>query len=429
MIDKIKTPVFRNSVIYMATDSIARAIGFLLLPITSKYLVPEQLGIAANFDVLQSILALLAGQAIVNALPYFYYKSSKEGVALLVSSLIGIILILNLAFSGIIYICSDITEEYLKIGLALQMLTAVSVISQLLSDINKVILRLEDKPYQFAGLQLLQSGIYTTLLLILLIGFNMQALGRIYSTVFSLVFVCFIHVFMLIRKRYLLFRWDMESVKKLLRFGIPLLPHSISFWIKSGLDKVLLTTFCGLAINGLYSMAMTFGAIYSMCQISFSRAYVPYLQKKISTFTEENEFDEKLKLVRMTYGFGGLFIILYFVLVLFCWFVVQYVINEKYLSCFQFIPWILLARTLHAFYSLVVEYIYTAKKTLGLGIITFTGSFVQLAMTYSFIQLFGLDGIKISIVVGELVIMIGVWWYSNRVYPLPWMSFMKKKAN
>ena len=164
-----------------------------------------------------------------------------------------------------------------------------------------------------------------------------------------------------------------------------------------------------------------------MCQISFSRAYVPYLQKKISTFTEDNESDEKLKLVRMTYGFGGLFIILYFVLIVLCWLVIQYVIDEKYLPCFQFIPWILMARTLHAFYSLVVEYIYTAKKTLGLGIITFTGSFIQLAMTYSFIRLMGLDGIKMSIVIGELVIMLGVWWYSNKVYPLPWLRFYKNK--
>lgn len=427
MIEKLKNPVFRNSVIYMATDSIARAIGFLLLPITSRYLVPEQLGIAANFDVLQSILALLAGQAIVNAIPYFYYKSSKESVALLVSSLVGIILVLNVVFSGVIYLCSDITEEYLKIGLALQMLTIVSVISQLLSDINKIILRLEDKPYQFAGLQLLQSVLYTTLLMILLVGFNMQALGRIYSTVYSLLFVCIIHVFMLMRKGYLVFKLDIDSVKKLLKFGIPLLPHSLSFWIKSGFDKVLLTTFCGLTVNGLYSMAMNFGAIYSMCQISFSRAYVPYLQKKISTFTEDNESDEKLKLVRMTYGFGGLFIILYFVLIVLCWLVIQYVIDEKYLPCFQFIPWILMARTLHAFYSLVVEYIYTAKKTLGLGIITFTGSFIQLAMTYSFIRLMGLDGIKMSIVIGELVIMLGVWWYSNKVYPLPWLRFYKNK--
>ena len=428
MIEKLKNPVFRNSVIYMATDSIARAIGFLLLPITSRYLVPEQLGIAANFDVLQSILALLAGQAIVNAIPYFYYKSSKESVALLVSSLVGIILVLNVVFSGVIYLCSDITEEYLKIGLALQMLTIVSVISQLLSDINKIILRLEDKPYQFAGLQLFQSGLYTTLLMILLVGFNMQALGRIYSTVYSLVFACIIHVYMMIRKGYLVLKCDLESVRKLLKFGIPLLPHSLSFWIKSGFDKVLLTTFCGLAVNGLYSMAMNFGAIYSMCQISFSRAYVPYLQKRISIFTKENEALEKIKLVRMTYGFGVLFVILYFILIVLCWFVIQHVINEKYLPCFQFIPWILMARTLHAFYSLTIEYIYTVKKTFGLGIITFTGSFIQLAMTYSFIRLFGLDGIKISIVIGELIIMLGVWWYSNKVYPLPWLRFYKKNV-
>lgn len=72
-----KNAVFKNSAIYMGTDAFSRAIAFLLLPIISKYLVPEQLGIAANFDVLQSILALLAGQAVVNSIPYFLQNGQE----------------------------------------------------------------------------------------------------------------------------------------------------------------------------------------------------------------------------------------------------------------------------------------------------------------------------------------------------------------
>ena len=34
-----------------------------------------------------------------------------------------------------------------------------------------------------------------------------------------------------------------EPLKKLLKFGIPLLPHSLSFWFKSGFDKILLTIY------------------------------------------------------------------------------------------------------------------------------------------------------------------------------------------
>lgn len=423
---KLQNPVFRNSMIYMVADAFGRAVGLLLLPIISRYLVPEELGIAANFDVLQSILSLLAGMATVNGLAYFFYQSSKEKMASMVSSLTGIIVFTNIAFAIIIFFATGLIGKHLHIGLSLQLLTVVSTTALLLADISKLLYRLEDKPLKFAALQLGQSVMYIVLQLFLVVHLEMQAVGRIYSTVASLVFFSLIHVYLLTKKGYLRLSIDKDSVRELLNFGIPLLPHSLSFWLKSGMDKILLTSFCGLAVNGLYSMAMTFGAIYTMCEISFMKAYSPYLQKRISKFTPDNVVREKKSLVRQAYGFAGIFIGLYFVIVGFCWLVIHYVVDPKYIPCFEFIPWILLACTIHIFYSLTIEYVYTAKKTIGLGIITFSGSVIQLALTYLLIRYCGSAGIKYSIVIGNLIIMSGVWWYSNRVYPMPWISFFKK---
>lgn len=422
-----KNAVFKNSAIYMGTDAFSRAIAFLLLPIISKYLVPEQLGIAANFDVLQSILALLAGQAVVNSIPYFFYKMSKKEMAVLITNLIYLIIILNVFFSCVILFSSGIIEQYLKIKLWLQVLTVVSVISMLITEIDKLVFRLEDKPYKFAILQLLQSFLYIGLQVVMVIFLEMQALGRIYSTVLSVGIVCVLHICILYRKGYIVLKYDRQSMEKLLKFGLPLLPHSISFWLKSGLDKVLLTTYCGLAVNGLYSMAMTFGAIYTMCEQSFSRAYTPYLQKRLSFINEQTEFVEKRKIVKMTYGFGVMFLLLLLLLIPFCWLVINNLVDAKYIPCFTFIPFILIARTIHAYYSLIVEYIYTAQKTLGLGIITFSGSACQLLLTFLFVKGLGASGINFSLILGEVLIMLSVWYYSNKVYPMPWFSFFRKK--
>lgn len=420
MINKLKNPVVRNSLIYMGTDAFTRAISFLLLPIVSKYLLPEELGIAANFDVMQAILSLLAGMVMVNALAYSFYKNSKEKIASMVSNLVWIIIAANIIFSIIILFACDIIEEYLHIGIMLQLLTVASCVALLVSDINKLIFRLEDKPFNFAALQLGQSILYIGLQLFMVVHLEMQAIGRIYSLVFSLLAFSLIHVIILVRRGYLKFNFSKETTNELLLFGIPLLPHSLSFWLKSGMDKILLTTFCGLAVNGLYSMAMSFGALYTMCEVSFNKAYSPYLQKRISQFTPENEKQEKGRLVRQAYGFAGIFILLYFILVGLCWLVINYVINERYMPCFEFIPWILLAATIKVFYSLTIEYIYTAKKTVGLGAITFTCSIIQLVLTYILLNAFGKEGIKISIVAGSFITMGCVWWYSNKVYPMPW---------
>ncbi len=35
------------------------------------------------------------------------------------------------------------------------------------------------------------------------------------------------------------------------------------------MDKVILTAYCGLNVNGLYSMALSFGAVYALFNTSF----------------------------------------------------------------------------------------------------------------------------------------------------------------
>ena len=399
----------------------------MILPFVSFYLIPEQLGIAANFDVLQSILMLLAGQAIVNALPYFYYDRSREEIGLLVSNLLFIIIAVNLCFLIIILLIYGLIDEYLHIGLFLQLLTLISVIANLLLSINLILYRLEEKPFVFLKLQLLQSLIYVFLLILLVVCLRKEALGKIYSAVFSCSIVCLLHIYLLYKRGYLIWKIDRNSIGELLRFGIPLLPHSLSFWIKSGMDKILLTTFCGLSVNGLYSMAMSFGAIYSIFKVAFDNAYIPYLQKRISKMTFDNQKAEKKQLVRISYIISSVFFLLFFVVMLICWILIQYVLSDLYRDSFQFIPWILFSLTIYSFYSLVVQYPYTAKKTLGLGIITFSGSIIQLLLTFVLVRMLGADGIKYSLVIGALVTMFSVWWYSNRVYPLPWFSFWKHR--
>lgn len=416
-----------NALIYILSDGITKALSFLILPFVSFYLIPEQLGIAANFDVLQSILMLLAGQAIVNALPYFYYDRSREEIGLLVSNLLFIIIAVNLCFLIIILLIYGLIDEYLHIGLFLQLLTLISVIANLLLSINLILYRLEEKPFVFFKLQLLQSLIYVFLLILLVVCLKKEALGKIYSAVFSCSIVCLLHIYLLYKRGYLIWKIDRNSIGELLRFGIPLLPHSLSFWIKSGMDKILLTTFCGLSVNGLYSMAMSFGAIYSIFKVAFDNAYIPYLQKRISKMTFDNQKAEKKQLVRISYIISSVFFLLFFVVMFICWILIQYVLSDLYRDSFQFIPWILFSLTIYSFYSLVVQYPYTAKKTLGLGIITFSGSIIQLLLTFVLVRMLGADGIKYSLVIGALVTMFSVWWYSNRVYPLPWFSFWKHR--
>lgn len=422
IINKLTNPLYRNTLIYTVTDAISKGLAFFVLPFISYYLDPDQLGIAANFDVLVSILSLVAGLAIVNGLPYFYYDRTKEDVAVLIFNLILIFSTILITSVGIFFLSSDLIDTNLHLGLSLQLLTILNVLCVLLTGLGTTVYRLENKPIPFSVLQILQTLINLSLLIWLVIGQKQQAVGKIYSMVGTNIVMSIIHTTLLFKRGFIKVKLKSNSIKELLRFGLPLLPHSLSFWLKGGMDKVLLTTYCGLAANGLYSMALSFGAMYSIFATAFSNAYVPYLQERLSKINDSNRISEHRSIVVWSYKVMMIFGLLYGFVLVTCWFAIKYVLSDKYIGSLQFLPWLLLAQFLQACYSMVVQFPYSQKKTFGLGAITFSSSVIQLFLTYLFVSTMGITGINVSLVLGTLITLVGVWWYSNRVYPLPWFN-------
>lgn len=423
MIQRLKNPLIKNSIIYVVSDGISKSLSFLTLPIISFYLIPEQLGIASNFDVLQSIVMLIAGQAVVNAIPYFYYERSKSDVALLISNLIFLIIVINIILCSAIFLATSIIDKYLHIGLWLQLLTLISVIAGLVTNINLTLYRLEERPYKFLLFQTIQTVVHIILLLALVVFSEMGAIGKILSSVLTLIIVALIHLYELNRRGYIVMRINRQEISHLLKFGIPLLPHSLSFWIRGGMDKILLTTYCGLSYNGLYSMGLTIASVFNIFRTAFDNAYTPYISKNISLIKENNKSNEEKKIVNQTYCIGIAFLLLGLLMIGVSWVIIEFILSDDYKDSFFFLPSIIISSVIYSFYSLVIQFCYIRKKTNGIGAITFTGSCIQCLLAFLLIKYFGPEGLNISIIIGAIIIMIAIWWYSNKVYPLPWFKF------
>ena len=411
----------KETFVYTLTDVIGKAMSFILLPIVSFFLPSSELGIATNFTVLTSLIILLAGLAIVNSVPYFFYEQNREENASLVSNLLMLCLGLCVVVGGLAACFSQLIFEYLQLSLHIQLLGVVFVIGSLISSINLILLRLENKPKQYAILQVLQIILHALFVILFVIVLRGGGEGKIYAEVLVFSIVGMIHLVMMLKKGYISFRFQMPWIKRLLRFGLPLLPHSISFWLKGGMDKVFITTYCGLQFNGLYSMAISVSSVYTMLMQSFFNAYTPYLQKRLAGLDGGQCFDEKRSIVKQIYLIYALFGVVGILAVVICWGIFHYMIDSKYLPAMAYIPLIILANFIYTFYNFTIEFIYKVKKTLVMGIITFTGSLIQMLLSYVLIKEYGVMGAVYSLLIGNTMITIGISVYSNMVYRMPWL--------
>ena len=422
IISVLKGSLFKETFIYTATDMIGKAMAFILLPIVSFYMPPAELGIATNFTVLTGLIILLSGLAIVNSLFYFFYEQNKNENNQMVSNSILLCIILSFTIGSLMLLCHRIIKNYLMLDGKIQLLSMAFVIGSLISQANLNVLRLENKAKQYAALQVLQIALHAIVVLFFVVTLKGGGIGKIYAEVLVFSLIGSIHFAFLMRNGYLKLKASVVWMKKLLSFGLPLLPHSLSFWLKGSLDKVFITTYCGLHYNGLYSMALSISSLYTMLIQSFFNAYVPYLQKRLSIGVIS--IDNKRSIVKQIYIIVGFFAFFGIFALLGCWVIFNYMIESKYLTAFNYLPIILLANFIYTLYSFSIQFIYKVKKTLIMGVITFTGSAIQMLMAYWLIKEFGVFGAAYSLLLGNILVTLGIMIYSNMVYPMPWLTFL-----
>ena len=246
--------------------------------------------------------------------------------------------------------------------------------------------RCEEKPFKFGFYQISQTALnaFSTIVFVIIMLLGWQ--GRVYSMMFATIVFGIISLGILYKRGYLSFTVSKEYVRSTLFYALPIIPHALSFWFRSGADKIMLTEMCGLSENGLYSVAMTWGAIVTMFLTSFNNAYAPYLYKKLSFFDK----DRKGTLVEQ-----------------------KHLVRLIWRSIFF----------LSGCYLMFVCFIHYTFKTKCLGMITFSLSLFQIGMSFLLIKCIGAVGAAISSAIVEAIIFLLIAQYAMKVYKLPWFAF------
>ncbi len=426
---RLETTLVKDTALYTITDAMGKAMSFLLLPLISKYLLPDQLAIATNFTVVATIVSLLSGLAIVNSLPYFFYEQTKAENRRLISNILMLTLAMCLLLGIVIVLCNEHIYRLLQIGLEFQLMAVVYVVFTIVCNISMQLYRLEEKPRVFAVLQLSQVALMCALVVALVVGFKMGGRGKVLADTATFAVMGLVHLMLIVRRGYLSLRFDHSEMRRILKFGIPLLPHSLSFWLKGGADKIIVTNLIGMYANGIYSMALSISSIYTLFSNAFFNAFTPYLMRRLSMMTPENEYTEKCRIVRLLLGVVLLFGVVSVFTVGVAWLVLHFFVNERYIQALALLPGIIMSLYIYIVYSLMVQFVYKQKKTVVLGLITFSGALIQMLVSWALVCVVGLHGVVYSSIIGSLLVGGLMMAYSQHVYPLPWLGALKWKRS
>jgi len=304
-----------------------------------------------------------------------------------------------------------LSSEWLYIGVILSF-------SQFVTLLNLTLWIAEKKPKAYGIYQISQTFVISTMSILFVVVLHFDWTGQVIANILGTLSFALFSFYLLYKRGYLEFKFNKKDMKDLLHFGIPMIPHNLSGWITTNGDKLLLITLVGASATGLFTVGFQIGIVMGVLVSSFHKVWNPYLYEKLSS--SNFSLNSKIKIVKFTY----LYFVLMVVLVLFLNFIAKYIfiymIDSQYMDSYQYVIYILIMYALNGMYFMVVSYIFYFKKTKQLAYITFSCSILHLLFSYIFINIFGAIGAAYSGVISYTLMFLAVWYYSNKIYPMPW---------
>lgn len=415
----------KNSLVYVITDGINKAIPFILLPFISRFLTPADYGIVSNYNVYIQILSVFVYLCTAGIIPVMFFKVDHENLKKVISNMIFINTAATIFFLMLSMIEYGYVNNYFSLPLIIQLVGIVSVWFSSITNINLILWRCEEKPLKFGAYQISQTllNAVSTVLFVMILLWGWQ--GRVWSMMISCILMGFVSIYILKANDYVAFTIDRKSVKAVLAFSIPLIPHALSFWFKSGTDKILLTSLCGLTENGLYSVAMTWGAVVSLFLVAYNNSYSPYLYKKLAKFDKDKDgtLKEQYQLVKVIWISFVTTLLLVGVIYVVSYYLTVIIYPPSYYGSLEYLAMVMISQAFNGAYLLFVCFCHYTLRTKVLGVITFSLSLVQVLLSYLLILSCGSVGVAYSSAIVSILTFIFVAIYGMRVYNLPWFNF------
>ena len=422
MLSKIRgSSLLTGSATYLLSNLLSAAVPFALLPVLTRYMAPAEYGQVGIYQTLLLGLAAFIGLTAHGAAAVKYYEQgiSKEELKEYVGNCFVILAATTVVAFVVVGALARPISSWLGLGPQWLLLAIVVACATFTVSLRLVQWQVRKQARRYGVFQVCQSLTNTSLSLLLVVVLLQGAPGRILAL--SVTPLCFaaVALFLLHRDGLLGFAWRPRHLRELVAYGIPLIPHSVGYFLLSSVDRFVINAKLGSAQVGIYMAAAQLASGLGLVFDAINNAYVPWLFERL----KRNEAEEKRRIVRGTYVYflflGGV-VVLAFTLAPY---VVVLVAGAKYAAGAKVIGWLVLGWAFHGMYLMVTNYVFFSKRTGLLSLSTVTAGLLNIGLLLVLIPYEGLRGAAIAFAISSGAKLLMTWCAAQLSHPMPWFNF------
>lgn len=366
----------RNVVIYLISDLIAKTLPFLFIPVVTKYLTPEQYGNIALFNIgveIFLIIIIMGGNS--------YYKIEYPNFEKPIQALYVIIYNVTLLFL-ILFFLSLIAWSFYKTFYFIDIFPLVLLCAyfQSLFYLYLSYYQCNENALVVGVVNLFFSLSSSLLMILLLVGFKQAESSRYWSLLGGLFASVLVLIGILAKKNNEKYKAINKINWDLIKFGLGVFPHAVSWWARSGMERLLISWFLSVSTLGIYSLAMQLTSVMPLFCNAINQALIPRIVKCLN----DQKIDETKKILFKSTLVIVLACVLSSIIVPLC---LKYILNNRYHEALVYLPYMILSFIFQGIIIIYTNVLYFYKYVKYLSVVTFGTSCVHLLFSFVLIKI------------------------------------------
>jgi len=411
MLKRIKnSQLVQSSFAYAVANFTAALIPLGLLPILTHFLSPKQYGLYILFIITIKLILPAVTLGITESIARHYYDKEGQFSNYFNSALI-IIGIMVILIEGFTYMFANTLSQLTSIPAHFLLLIPISSAFQAIMNIVLAIWQIDNKPIKFCSLRLGHIFIEAGLILCAIIIYKASWQGAYIAIAMASALMGITSLYIAKRNGWLDRKSTESKTKKILSFGLPLVPHELSGLILTFSDRILLTHLMNLSAVGLYTVNYQIGQIITLVDTAFNRAWIAWLYRTIDAGLEKNI--DKVTKIALSY------ITLLSIFALCIWLMSSYLIDWFFSSEYQGASivtlWIAFGFVWCGVYKLGAAFIFYAKQTKHLAWTTPTAAACNILLNFIWIPMWGITGAAIATCASFFILASLTWFFAFKI--------------
>jgi O-antigen/teichoic acid export membrane protein len=404
----------RHSAVYGLGGIVSRLLAVFLLPLYTRYLDTEDLGAVGLIVALSAVLVTILRAGISSAFFRFYFDSKDPAQRRLVvrTSFWFTMASATAGLAAGLILAEPIADLLGLDDANLVRAGFVGIWAQMNYEQLTALFRAEERSTAFVLASLSNIAVTIGATILLVVVWEQGALGVIVGN-FTGTLVVYLAL-LAVHREQLGLDFSRPLLREMNRFGIPLVPAALALIAINFSDRFFLVHLASLAEVGLYEIGVRIASAMVLLLTAFRMAWPAF------AYSIEDDAEAK-----RTYAY-----VLTYLVTIASWvalglgllapWLVRLLTTPEFYEGERVVAPLAFGGMAYAAYIVMAIGVGRAKRTQFNWAITGLAAVVNVALNVILIPAYGIMGAAVATVAAYVVMFLGMTWYAQRVFPVPY---------